>query len=138
MFEEMLTRLRENVTGVLSHVELRLEMPEAAFDRQPPAEAREFHGIGDMLREDEMADQLAPTGTNGVLPPPPRGTATIIGRRPPPRGRKAGPPPPGWIKYEATGNWLDPKDPSTWGKVPRNKPCPCDSGKKYKHCHGAV
>jgi hypothetical protein len=21
-------------------------------------------------------------------------------------------------------------------KNPRNKPCPCDSGKKYKHCHG--
>jgi preprotein translocase subunit SecA len=22
------------------------------------------------------------------------------------------------------------------GKVPRNAPCPCGSGKKYKHCHG--
>jgi preprotein translocase subunit SecA len=21
-------------------------------------------------------------------------------------------------------------------KVPRNAPCPCGSGKKYKHCHG--
>jgi len=31
---------------------------------------------------------------------------------------------------------LDPEDPSTWGKVPRNKACPCGSGKKYKHCHG--
>jgi preprotein translocase subunit SecA len=27
-------------------------------------------------------------------------------------------------------------DPSTWGKVGRNEPCPCGSGKKYKHCHG--
>jgi len=27
-------------------------------------------------------------------------------------------------------------DPSTWGKVARNDPCPCGSGKKYKHCHG--
>jgi len=24
------------------------------------------------------------------------------------------------------------------GKVPRNAPCPCGSGKKYKKCHGAV
>jgi preprotein translocase subunit SecA len=24
------------------------------------------------------------------------------------------------------------------GKVGRNQPCPCGSGKKYKHCHGAV
>ncbi len=29
-------------------------------------------------------------------------------------------------------------DPSTWGKVGRNAPCPCGSGKKYKHCHGAL
>ena len=31
---------------------------------------------------------------------------------------------------------LNPEDPSTWGRVPRNAPCPCGSGKKYKHCHG--
>lgn len=29
-------------------------------------------------------------------------------------------------------------DPSSWGKVARNEPCPCGSGKKYKHCHGVV
>ena len=33
---------------------------------------------------------------------------------------------------------VDPKDPSTWGKVGRNEPCPCGSGKKYKHCHGRI
>ena len=33
---------------------------------------------------------------------------------------------------------VDPKDPSTWGKVARNDLCPCGSGKKYKHCHGQV
>ena len=32
----------------------------------------------------------------------------------------------------------DPEDPSTWGKVGRNEACPCGSGKKYKHCHGAL
>jgi preprotein translocase subunit SecA len=31
----------------------------------------------------------------------------------------------------------DPEDQSTWGKVGRNEACPCGSGKKYKHCHGA-
>lgn len=30
----------------------------------------------------------------------------------------------------------DPQNPATWGKVGRNDPCPCGSGKKYKHCHG--
>ncbi len=33
---------------------------------------------------------------------------------------------------------IDPKDPNTWGKIARNDPCPCGSGKKYKHCHGQV
>ena len=31
---------------------------------------------------------------------------------------------------------INPNDPSTWGKVGRNSPCPCESGKKYKNCHG--
>ena len=31
---------------------------------------------------------------------------------------------------------INPNDPSTWGKVGRNSPCPCRSGKKYKNCHG--
>ena len=33
---------------------------------------------------------------------------------------------------------VDPNDPATWGKVPRNAPCPCGSGNKFKHCHGKV
>lgn len=33
---------------------------------------------------------------------------------------------------------INPDDPSSWGKVSRNAPCPCGSGKKFKHCHGAV
>jgi preprotein translocase subunit SecA len=32
----------------------------------------------------------------------------------------------------------DPADPSTWKDTPRNAPCPCGSGKKFKHCHGKV
>ncbi|MBA4799948.1 MAG: preprotein translocase subunit SecA [Rhizobiales bacterium] len=32
----------------------------------------------------------------------------------------------------------DPQDPKSWGTVGRNEPCPCGSGKKYKHCHGAL
>ena len=32
---------------------------------------------------------------------------------------------------------VDPNDQKTWGKIARNDTCPCGSGKKYKHCHGA-
>jgi preprotein translocase subunit SecA len=36
------------------------------------------------------------------------------------------------VRYDA----VDPNDPATWHNSPRNAPCPCGSGKKYKHCHG--
>ncbi|TRW99246.1 preprotein translocase subunit SecA [Paracoccus sp. M683] len=29
-------------------------------------------------------------------------------------------------------------DPTTWGNPGRNDACPCGSGKKFKHCHGAL
>ncbi|EYD75349.1 Protein export cytoplasm protein SecA ATPase RNA helicase [Rubellimicrobium mesophilum DSM 19309] len=32
---------------------------------------------------------------------------------------------------------FDEQDPTTWGNPGRNDPCPCGSGKKFKHCHGA-
>jgi preprotein translocase subunit SecA len=31
---------------------------------------------------------------------------------------------------------FDQNDPRTWLNTPRNAPCPCGSGNKYKHCHG--
>jgi len=32
----------------------------------------------------------------------------------------------------------DPNNPETWGRVGRNEPCPCGSGKKFKQCHGRL
>lgn len=40
------------------------------------------------------------------------------------------------VPFQYNNAAFDPKDPSTWGKVARNDPCPCGSGKKFKHCHG--
>ena len=44
---------------------------------------------------------------------------------------------------EQPGLWpddgpVDPNNPKSWDKVQRNAPCPCGSGKKFKHCHGAL
>jgi len=33
---------------------------------------------------------------------------------------------------------VDPNDPKSWRHTSRNAPCPCGSGKKYKHCHGRL
>ncbi len=32
----------------------------------------------------------------------------------------------------------NPDDPKSWGRIGRNEPCPCGSGKKFKHCHGVL
>ncbi len=33
---------------------------------------------------------------------------------------------------------FDEANPETWGNPGRNEPCPCGSGKKFKHCHGRL
>ena len=38
----------------------------------------------------------------------------------------------------ASAESRNPDDPKTWGRIGRNEPCPCGSGKKFKHCHGVL
>jgi preprotein translocase subunit SecA len=46
--------------------------------------------------------------------------------------------PPGAQFRQVPSGPVDPNDPATWSKVQRNALCPCGSGRKYKHCHGAL
>ncbi|MEZ5827147.1 MAG: preprotein translocase subunit SecA [Hyphomicrobiales bacterium] len=117
LFEQMLARLREAVAGQLMHVEL------AKQDEVPPLEGAELppmeiHHVDPTTGEDEFALEGATAGPGG------NGQAATKAA---PRARKAA----------AAAAPANPADPSTWGKVQRNAPCPCGSGKKYKHCHGA-
>ncbi|MBM3610166.1 MAG: preprotein translocase subunit SecA [Alphaproteobacteria bacterium] len=41
-------------------------------------------------------------------------------------------------KSRKASETLDPGNPETWGRVSRNADCPCESGKKYKQCHGKL
>jgi preprotein translocase subunit SecA len=115
LFEAMLARLREDVTGQLMHVELMPpdEQPALQEMELPPMEA---HHIDPFSGLDELA--LADAAIEAE-----RSRPQVADRRPPLQTRKS-------------GSAVDPKDPATWGKVSRNAPCPCGSGKKYKHCHG--
>jgi preprotein translocase subunit SecA len=115
LFEAMLARLREEVTGQLMHVELMPpdEQPALQEMELPPMEAHHidpFSGLDELA----LADAAIAAESSGVQ---------VADRRPPLQTRKS-------------GGAVDPKDPATWGKVSRNAPCPCGSGKKYKHCHG--
>jgi hypothetical protein len=105
-----LARLRESVTGVLSHVEMRAPPPLP----QAPQEMHE-------TREDPAMAGASGTGASGAgaLPAGAGGAAADTARRP---------------RAES----IDPDNPATWGRVSRNAACPCGSGKKYKHCHGQL
>jgi len=115
LFEAMLANLREAVTGQLMHIQGVPEEDEQLIPTElPPMQA---HHIDPFTGEDElaMADAVLAAGMRSNGPTPER--------RAPLQTRRA-------------AGALDPKDPSTWGKVSRNAACPCGSGKKYKHCHG--
>jgi len=123
LFEEMISKLRETVTGVLAHLEIRMEgeeIPELMPERQ----------AGEMQEgRDDPALALAATGTDGVGGWADEGPGPVT-------GPEAAPMRP--VRNARAAAVIDPDDPSTWGKVQRNAPCPCGSGKKYKHCHGKV
>ena len=116
LFEHMLARLREAVTGQLMHIELakQEDVPPLEPAELPPMEA---HHLDPLTGEDEFALETAGVGGN------------ISRAAKPTRARKA-------VAATAAAAAPNPADSSTWGKVQRNAVCPCGSGKKYKHCHG--
>ncbi|MEM9168435.1 MAG: preprotein translocase subunit SecA [Pseudomonadota bacterium] len=108
LFESLLDGLRRDVTRMLMRVQVR-----AAEDAAPPRR--------DIAMTETKID--ASTGENEMEP-------LVI-----PRGRSAGLSTLAGKQRAAT---IDPNDPTTWGRVSRNAPCPCGSGRKFKHCHGAI
>ncbi len=125
LFENMLGRLRENVTGQLMHVELA--SPDDASellepDDLPPMEA---HHINATTGMDEFNEELAMA--DAAL------AGASVRRNTLPEPDKRAP-----LQVRKSEQDLDPNDAATWGRVSRNAPCPCGSGKKYKHCHGKM
>ena len=111
LFENMLAEVREETVSLLSRVELRPQEPV-----QVPRPQQEMHEG----REDVA---LSAAGA-GDAPRAAEARAAQPAQQP--------------VTSRAAVAEIDPKDPSTWGKVSRNAACPCGSGKKYKHCHGKL
>jgi len=124
LFEAMSQSLREAVTAQLMRIEIMAAPPP---EQQPAAlPVMEAHKIDPTTGDDEMALALAGAETlarHGIGP----GRGPGIGG---PGGPAAA---PGRASQALARN---PRDPTSWGKVGRNEPCPCGSGKKFKHCHG--
>jgi preprotein translocase subunit SecA len=111
LFNDLLTGLREQVVGLLATLQLRMEQPPMP---EMPTNMQEIHedpALASQMSEDPSFDPGDPDGG---------GVATLHRPRQAARAAK------------------DPNDPASWGKVSRNAPCPCGSGKKFKHCHGRV
>ena len=108
LFERMLISIREEVTRITMRAQLQIEQP------LPPPVLPDFitQHIDPFTGDDDTVDLDAATGTIlSNLPP-----LTMPQPEFPQRedGELAAPP------------------------ISRNAPCPCGSGKKYKHCHGQI
>ncbi|WP_424810841.1 preprotein translocase subunit SecA [Roseococcus sp. YIM B11640] len=103
-----------------------------------------FNGMLEELRERVTAILMRAEFAPNMPPPMPEPVVVTDMRHPAPAeeyAMEAGPAPAyGAAAGERTERVMveevDPNDPSTWDRTPRNAPCPCGSGKKYKHCHG--
>jgi preprotein translocase subunit SecA len=101
-----------------------------------------FNGLLDDLK-DRVTTVLANVviGTEPQAPPPP---PPMIESHPAPEqfgGDVALAEPPvqqAALVQPYRAEQIDPDRPETWVATPRNAPCPCGSGKKYKYCHGKV
>ncbi|MCE3230453.1 MAG: secA [Alphaproteobacteria bacterium] len=125
LFQDLLVRVREEATILLSH-----------FDLQTPS----LEAIGDIFAETDFSrfkeetpnwietDQDTATSSSVPLWNP----ATMA-----PNTTEYAPEPVRTRRSKKDGD-TDPNDPSTWGRVQRNALCPCGSELKYKHCHGQL
>ncbi len=108
LFETFLTTLRKDVTRQM----MTLQIIES--DKNEQAQGQQEQLIEDELPEMELHhENLEGANPEGETPPLP-----IMARN-------------------AAPQQMPPQTPQfSEQKTPRNAPCPCGSGKKYKHCHG--
>ncbi|MCP4395493.1 MAG: preprotein translocase subunit SecA [Alphaproteobacteria bacterium] len=119
MFEYMLDSFREKMTTVMSHIEIRMdETPEEIFSLEKQQDMSNYQETHETPKSALTGEPIDPE--KGIE----------YGDARDPKEHEHHP-----FRY-ANGADFNAKDPNTWGKVSRNAPCPCGSGKKYKHCHG--
>jgi preprotein translocase subunit SecA len=114
LFRGLMGHWDEQVTAQLMRVEVSFEAPPSAPPELPPMEMSHPNPVA--LTAGVSAEATALEDLNARLADIDFSAAAA----PVPQAKR------------------DPADPATWGKIGRNEPCPCGSGKKYKHCHGKL
>jgi preprotein translocase subunit SecA len=102
--------VKRDVISIVSRVQIRTEEEVEALERR-----RREAAAAKLQLQHAQAQSLAATGTEGPVARPQTG-----GTQPQPAAEPA-------LPFVREGR-----------KVGRNEPCPCGSGKKYKHCHGQL
>ena len=113
LFERLLVSIREEVTRLLMRAQVQLE--SAPLPELPDFITQHI----DPLSGDDNSDDID-LGTRGIVTGPPE---LNIPRPDIPEGAI-----PGGAAAGAVAE----------APVSRNAPCPCGSGRKYKHCHGQI
>ena len=115
LFQALLTNMRELVTTQLSHIQLQIRQPE-------PMPAPDLSGLSEIHIDPTTGENDAASDVSGTMPG---------------AGFAAGAFADGSADESDADTSLRPIDPALLVGVARNAPCPCGSGKKFKHCHGA-
>jgi preprotein translocase subunit SecA len=131
LFESLLNGLRQDVTEKLARVRPLTRAEQEAMLRQFLAQVRAAAQAAPQAGASgpapaAQASAAAPGAARAVLMP--------AGAEPAPQPAEASPaaaPAPLVAGF-------DPADSRTWGDPGRNDPCPCGSGRKFKHCHGRL
>ncbi len=114
MFAALTQRIKYEVVEILSKVQVQAEEDVAAVEeqRRRSAQLELVHSAPPAIAEEAAAEAEPVRAAAGGGAPAPGGGA---------------PPPPQRQPYVRSGR-----------KIGRNEPCPCGSGKKFKHCHGRL
>jgi preprotein translocase subunit SecA len=128
MFTAMLDRVKFETVTRLMQIEVRTQ---EEVEREEEERRRRLMGA----LSPQHAEALSALASGGEVPPdatavPAAAQAAMM--RGGARGR-AGPDTPVPLPLDPQGTFVRGER-----KIGRNEPCPCGSGKKYKHCHGAL
>jgi preprotein translocase subunit SecA len=117
LFAAMLERIKFETASLMATVEVRTQE-----DLEREEEERRLRLMRALQAQHAEAGSLLAAAEQPAGAPAPRGAAQRHDSPPgaPPLPESSGP----FVRNER--------------KVGRNEPCPCGSGKKYKHCHGAL
>jgi preprotein translocase subunit SecA len=121
MFGQMMQGIAQDLIRYVMHVQVQVQAPEGEGGGGP-APSTTGGDVGGEAPAVRDVSYSAPEGeTAGAM---------SAARASTPTGMPAAGPTPNQPAQ------LQPTVKSEWDKTPRNAPCPCGSGKKYKLCHG--